>query len=118
MFDTYLSRWRLAPDGAAIHTHSSDLLPVRRDGAPLMLKIAREPESASRRPDGVVERRSVPRAWWSMTTARCCSNAHTGPQSLAAMAKDGRDDEATRIICAAAARLHAPRAAPLPASCR
>lgn len=38
----------------------------------------------------------------------------TGPASLADMARSGRDDEACRILCAAAARLHAPRSKPLP----
>jgi streptomycin 6-kinase len=37
-----------------------------------------------------------------------------GERSLEAMAREGRDDEATRIICAAAARLHAPRTEPQP----
>lgn len=37
-----------------------------------------------------------------------------GPRSLVAMVHDGRDDDATRILCDVAARLHAPRPAPLP----
>src|SRR5262249_7632148 len=37
----------------------------------------------------------------------------TGVQSLETMARSGEDDEATRIICAVADRLHAPRAKPL-----
>src|SRR3546814_20217290 len=44
MFATYLDRWALTPDGAPIATHSSDLLPVRHDGVPAMLKIARGEE--------------------------------------------------------------------------
>ncbi|UVL21849.1 hypothetical protein LOY44_16780 [Pseudomonas sp. B21-044] len=35
--------------------------------------------------------------------------------SLAQIVADGRDDEATRILCAVAARLHAPRSTPRPA---
>ena len=42
MFDDYLARWHLTPDGTPIITHSSRLLPVRRDGVPAMLKIALE----------------------------------------------------------------------------
>ena len=38
----------------------------------------------------------------------------TGPRSLTAMARSGRDDEATRILCAATRRLHDHRAAPPP----
>lgn len=37
-----------------------------------------------------------------------------GPRSLAAMARNGQDDEASRIICSVAARLHAPRQKPPP----
>jgi streptomycin 6-kinase len=38
----------------------------------------------------------------------------TGDGSLEDMARGGRDDEATRILCTAATRLHLPRARPLP----
>jgi streptomycin 6-kinase len=38
----------------------------------------------------------------------------TGVASLADMARSGRDDEACRILCSAAACLHAPRSKPLP----
>jgi streptomycin 6-kinase len=44
MFENYLDRWRLDPDGEPITTATSRLLPVRRDGAPAMLKVATEPE--------------------------------------------------------------------------
>lgn len=40
MFDPYLARWQLTPDGEPIPTYSSRLLPVRRDGEPAMLKTA------------------------------------------------------------------------------
>ena len=38
-----------------------------------------------------------------------------GSASLIQMVNDGRDEEATRILCGVAARLHAPRAKPTPA---
>lgn len=38
-----------------------------------------------------------------------------GSTSLTEMVKEGRDDEATRILCATASRLHMPRSEPLPA---
>ena len=44
MFENYLDRWRLDPDGEPIMTTTSRLLPVRRDGVPAMLKVATEPE--------------------------------------------------------------------------
>ena len=40
MFDDYLERWGLTPDGTPIVTATSKLLPVRVDGLPAMLKIA------------------------------------------------------------------------------
>ena len=44
MFDTYLARWNLLPDGSPIFTRSARLLPVRRQGEPAMLKLATEQE--------------------------------------------------------------------------
>jgi streptomycin 6-kinase len=38
----------------------------------------------------------------------------TGNRSLIEMARSGQDDEATRIICAGAARLQVPRDTPSP----
>jgi len=38
----------------------------------------------------------------------------TGSRSLVRLAEDGQDDDATRIICDVARRLHAPRKAPPP----
>ena len=46
-FDPWLARWGLVPDGTAIATRSSDLLPVRRAGVAAMLKVAFEPEERS-----------------------------------------------------------------------
>ena len=44
MFEPYLSRWELVPDGEAIVAHSSRLLPVLYRGEKTMLKIAVEAE--------------------------------------------------------------------------
>ena len=40
VFAPWLARWRLLPDGAPFASQWSRLLPVRRGGAPLMLKAA------------------------------------------------------------------------------
>jgi streptomycin 6-kinase len=79
-----------------------------------MLKLAREPEE---------RRGAILMTWWGGDGAAGVL-AHDagdllleramGHRSLAAMARDGRDDEASRILCDVAARLHAPRNAPLP----
>jgi streptomycin 6-kinase len=95
-------------------TPSSTLLPVRRDGVPMMLKLALAEEE--RRGGNLM-------AWWNGDGAAQVI-AHdenallleraSGPVSLAEMARSGKDDEASHIICAVAARLHAPRPQPLP----
>ena len=81
-----------------------------------MLKIATEPE----------ERRGAETLVWWAGEGAARALAHDGAallmeramgtQSLAEMARAGRDDEAMRVLCAAAARLHAPRSRPLPPS--
>jgi streptomycin 6-kinase len=114
MFDDYLARWGLTPDGEPIATRNSDLLPVRRAGLAAMLKIAREEEE--RRGGRLV-------SWWggdgaarvlAQDGAALLLERATGKGSLVEMARGGRDDEASRILCAVAARLHAPRGCPLP----
>lgn len=115
MFDDYLARWGLTPDGEPIVTHSSRLLPVRRGDEPAMLKIATEAE----------ERWGAAlMVWWGGEGAvrvlehegdALLMERATGGGSLVEMARGGRDDEASRIICGVAARLHAPRDRPLPA---
>jgi streptomycin 6-kinase len=114
LFDRYLKRWGLTGDGVPIITHSSDLLPVQQDGRPAMLKIARAAE----------ERRgaSLMTCWDGDGASRVLAHdgdavlleRATGNRSLTAMAHDGGDDEASRILCDVAARLHAPRNCPLP----
>lgn len=79
-----------------------------------MLKIAR----------GVEERRGgFLMAWWQGEGAArvwaqegdaLLTERAAGRHNLVDMARTGRDDEATRIICATAARLHAPRPRPAP----
>jgi streptomycin 6-kinase len=114
MFDEYLALWELTPDGEPIVTHSSRLLPVRQHGVPAMLKVAMEPEEIF---GGVLM------AWWDGEgSARVLAHAGDallleraeGKGSLAELARNGCDDEASRIICATVARLHAPRKKPLP----
>jgi len=119
MFDDYLISWGLTPDGAPLVTHSSRLLPVRcpgNGGAPAMLKIPVEPEEKFGA--GLM-------VWWDGEgAARVLAHdpesgallleRATGTRSLASMARGGEDDEATRLLCRAVQRLHAPRGRPLP----
>ncbi len=113
-FAPFLARWNLTPDGAPIVTHSSRLLPVRRGETLAMLKVAYEAEEKM---GGVLMRH-----WDGDGAARVLEyeddvlllERATGTGSLLAMVKDGRDDDASRIICATVARLHARRDKPLP----
>jgi streptomycin 6-kinase len=107
----WLARWGLEPDGVAFETaYSKSLLaPVRRDGAAAMLKLAADAE----------ERRGAMQMFWWAGDGAAPVLAHEGdalllarlqgPRSLAAMAREGRDAEASRILCAVADRLHAER---------
>jgi streptomycin 6-kinase len=115
VFNEYLSRWDLTPDGEPILTHSSRLLPVRRAGVPAMLKIAVEPEE--RWGAGLL-------AWWSGKGAvhvwehegdALLMERASGGTSLVDLVHQGCDDEASRILCGVAALLHAPRETPPPA---
>ena len=110
----YFELWRLVPDGDAIVTHSSRLFPVRWNGEPAMLKIAVVPEE---------KWGAELMVWWNgVGAARVLEHRDdailleraTGNHSLAEMAKNGRDDEASHIICKAVAGLHAQRGVALP----
>jgi streptomycin 6-kinase len=113
MFDTYLSRWNLVPDGSPIITNNARLLPVRYDGEPAMLKLAIAEEE---RVGGMLME------WWdgdgaAPVLARAdeavLMERAQGTATLADMAYAGQDDEACGKLCAVAARLHAPRAKPI-----
>ncbi len=115
VFDPYLTKWNLQPDGEPIRTPGSDLLPVRFGGLPAMLKIARDSEEKI----GALVMR-----WWDGEGAArvyrhegdaLLMERATGRGSLVRMALGGRDDEASRIACATIARLHTPRLTPAPA---
>jgi streptomycin 6-kinase len=116
MFETYLSKWNLTPDGSHFATHCAQLLPVRQGDVPCLLKIAREAEEKAG---------SKLMVWWDGDGAAPVL-AHDedallllraeGPQSLKQMARSGAegDAEATRILCRTIAQLHEPRNRPLP----
>jgi streptomycin 6-kinase len=102
-------RWELEADGAAFSTPSSVLQPVRLGGAAAFLKLATEAEEAA---GGNILR------WWAgrgaatvltgdgdaLVLERAC-----GDRDLIALATSSveGDDDATRILCRAALRLHA-----------
>jgi streptomycin 6-kinase len=113
-FNPWLDRWTLVPDGEAFSSLAGMLMPVLSGGRPAMLKLTREPEELA---GGALMQ------WWggqgaAQVLARegeaLLLERAMGPGSLAAMSKTDHDDEAMRILCAAGAKLHAPRAAARP----
>ncbi|SCX45809.1 streptomycin 6-kinase [Variovorax sp. EL159] len=113
-FGHWLKQWSLSIDGEAFATPSSHLLPVRQHGVPTMLKVSHEAEE---------KRGHLLMQWWNGDgAARVLAHEGDallleraqGPASLKQMVHAGRDDEATRILCATAACLHAPRRPPPP----
>jgi streptomycin 6-kinase len=114
MLEHFISLWDLIPDGTAIVTPRAQLLPVLWHGQPAMLKVATELEE---RFGGVLL------AWWdgdgaahvleAAGDAILVERATTG-RSLFDLVREGRDDEATHIICDVAARLHRRHDRPLP----
>ncbi|MHC8395869.1 aminoglycoside phosphotransferase family protein [Pseudomonas sp. LB3P93] len=109
MFEPWLKRWALVPDGEPIITPGSRLLPVRMGNSPAMLKIAVDAEEKFG---------NLLMTWWDGEGAARVYAHHgdalvleraEGERALMHMALNGQDDEASRILCAALARLHAPR---------
>lgn len=118
----YLERWGLDPDGAAVVTPSSVLVPVRRGGARLMLKVPLVEE----------ERRGgrLLAAWSGHGAVRVHASDARGAVLMSRAADPGllereaaavgpdaeaRDERATRILVRTALRLHA---APVPDAVR
>ena len=115
-FAPWIDRWGLVPDGEPFQTAycKNWLIPVRQGDAPAMLKIA----------PSVHERAGAALMAWLAGDGAARVLALDGDalllerlparRCLADMARNGGDDEATRILCAVGDRLHAPRARPLP----
>ncbi|GAA1804582.1 aminoglycoside phosphotransferase family protein [Agromyces neolithicus] len=104
----WLRRWRLRPDADPVTTASSTLIPVRTEhGEPAMLKLAQTDEEA-RGADLLValDGRGAARVLEREGPAVLIERA-TGDRDLVRMVEAGHDDEATRIICAAAEVIHA-----------
>jgi streptomycin 6-kinase len=116
LFDPWLERWDLTPDGEAIQGTWACLLPVCRHGEAAMLKVKVTAEEAPGLDlltwyDGEGAVRVFERGDTAILMQRAI-----GERSLKAMARAGEDEAALEVLCAAAARMQAPRAAPPPAS--
>jgi streptomycin 6-kinase len=114
MFGRYLEEWQLTPDGSPTITATSGLLPVRANGVPAILKVAFHAE----------EKRGNALMNWYAGGGAAPVLRYGGDAllleraqnlaSLADLAHAGRDDEASRIMCAVLDQLHAPRGRKLP----
>ncbi|NNM59221.1 MAG: 3'-kinase [Legionellales bacterium] len=105
-FYPYLIKWSLQPDGEPIITPSSELLPVRYQGKPAMLKIAKTEEE---------QRGFLLLLFWhgqgavqvfEHENAVILMERALGNRSLVTMATEGQDSEATHIICHVVNKLH------------
>jgi len=109
-FQPWIERWGLEPDGEAFVTPyaASRLLPVRRGGAPAMLKLAASEDE---------RRGSAIMAWWNGQGAAPVL-AHAENALLMVRAEGGRtldqmeDASAIGVLCQAVRALHAPRPDP------
>lgn len=112
-FQPWIDRWGLEPDGEPFVTPyaASRLLPVRRDGAVAMLKLAASEDE---------RRGSRIMAWWGgRGAAPILAHANEallmvraeGPRTLS----DESDSVATAILCRSVDALHCDRAEPPPA---
>jgi streptomycin 6-kinase len=107
MLNHYKKLWSLLDDGEPFSTNSGLFQPVIYNGEQCILKIAVRDKD---------KRGNDLMAWWNWNGAapvmRHDENAllmerATGSCSLIDMAKNDRDDEASRIICSVIAKLHA-----------
>ena len=114
-FKPWLERWALCPDGSPIKSLNGRLLPVRHGGIKAMLKLS---DSAEEQAGARLM------TWWhgkgAAPVLACDDRAllmrrATATRTLAGLVAAGQDDDATRVLCDVAARLHRPRSQPLPA---
>ncbi len=113
VYDPWLRRWALTPDGDPIFSNWSQLLPVRRGNERLMLKAAMaEQEIAGsvflQGLDGEGAARVLEREHDAVLLERL-----DGPTALAELAKQQGDRAALAVLCGVAQRIHSLRSRPL-----
>ena len=102
----YCQKWSLTADGEPFETGSSVLAPVRHAAAPAFLKLFKVDDE--RKSPGVLAHyaghgsvRPIVHDNGAVLLERVLPG-----KPLSALVRDGRDDEATAILCETAARLH------------
>jgi streptomycin 6-kinase len=109
--EPYLMRWRLEPDGAAIETPSSWLLPVQRYRSAAMLKVLKPSSDEERNAAGLLRYLNgdgAVRLYEADANALLLERAN-GSRSLVTMATSGGDATAAEILAETVAKLHAHR---------
>ncbi|MBS0279017.1 MAG: hypothetical protein JSR81_15445 [Proteobacteria bacterium] len=104
------ARWRFVPEGAPFETHSSWLRYGARDGVPALLKIYKpgSDEAVGARFLRLHEGCGVARVLESADDAALLERALPGT-ALDTLCAQGRDDEATHILCDIVERLQSAR---------
>jgi len=113
-FASYVRLWNLAPDGVPIETHSSWLLPVKRDCMAVMLKVAK-PSSDECNAAALLryfDGHGAVRLFEAQ--GRALLLERVDGQSLMAMATNGGDAPAAEILAETVRKLHARRSGPIP----
>lgn len=114
VFDEYIRRWQLQPDGEPLITPRASLLAVTRAGEPAMLKVAGL---------GSEVLGNAVLSWWAgqgavavLASDGAAVLLERAPDSgkLLRIYEEGRDEEAISIIASVAVALHARRITPPP----
>ena len=116
ILEFYINKWKLSPIGSSFSTNSSVLQPCLYKGLKAMLKIPLHEEE---------QRASKLMQFWNGKGAAKVFKAdakalllerieNNNNLSLGELVKQGRDSEATRIICQTANQLHRSQLEPLP----
>jgi streptomycin 6-kinase len=114
LFEEHITRWQLIVDGNPIITPGARLLPVRYNNNVAMLKVATvDEEKFGGQCMNWWEGKGAARVLAIQDNAILLERA-MGNKNLVEFVNKGLDDEATRIICHAIAKLHQPSNKPLP----
>ncbi len=111
VFAPYMRLWNLAPDGVPIATQSSRLLPARREGTAVMLKVVK-PSSDERNAAALLRHfdgHGAVRLYEAQANAVLLERVEGG-RSLERMAITGGDMQAADILADTVGKLHVVRA--------